>query len=221
MHCVKSSPEWQKIKPLYVGISEMKSENIKKTFGEDSIGFGASQVMLHNVILGSIALLTCWVVYFLSSENFTSRTLGTLLFLLYLYNLQLASRQLYTIIAMKLAKRSIKFRAEIGALTAAALVSFTIVVVSIMRFDIFSGDAQAKMLLIMFTLLSVGIVAKVSNLIPSLGHRLSIANQCPVPDHSLDVGRQYFSVPRNLLKRLDVLFFILPILIGALLICFY
>lgn len=199
----------------------MKSENIKKTFSDDGMGYGASQVMLNNVVLGSIALLTCGIVYFLSSENFSSRTLGTLLFLLYLFNLQLASRQLYTIIAMKLAKRTIKLKSEIGALTAAVLVSSSIVVVSIIRFDIFSGDAQAKMLLIMFTLLSAGMVAKESNLIPSFGHRLSIANQCPVPDQSLDVGSQYFSVPRYMLKRLDVLFFILPILIGALLICLY
>lgn len=198
----------------------MKSENVKTktTFGEDSISFGASQVMLHNVILGLIALLTCGVIYLFASENFSSRTLGTLLLLLYLYNLQLFSRQLYTISALKLAKRTIKLKTELGALTAALFVSVGIAVIAVMRFDLFSGDVQNKMLLIVFTLLSTGVVARVSNLIPSTKQKLSIANQCPVPDQS-DVGNQDFCVPRYKLKRLDILYFVLPIVVGSLLIC--
>lgn len=195
----------------------MKSENAKTSFGEDSVSFGASQVMLHNIILGIIALLACGVVYLFANKNFGSGSLGTLLLLLYLYNLQLSSKQLYTIIALKLAKRKTKFKTELGALIAALFVSISIAVIAIIRFDLFSDDAQNKFLLLVFTLLSTGMVAKVGNLIPSSRPGLSIANQSPVPDQSLDVGNQYFCVPRYKLKRLNILYFIVPIAVGVLL----
>lgn len=185
----------------------------------DQVAHGASQVMFANVMFAVICLLTCGLLLLLS-EKIGNGTLGTLLFLMFLFNLHVFSKQLYTIIALKLANRANYLKTETGAMVAAFVAAVIVAAFSVHYFELLPVVDQNRLFIMFFIIVSATVIARVSGLIPNLFRKsTSFANQYPVTDRSLiSESEMAFYVPKKKLLVLNIIYYVIPIVSGGLLI---